>query len=287
METEKASRRKLLIAMLIWGSIGVFCRHVSLSSSVIALARAALGFLSLRVYRLLRKEKTDWTAVRQNIRALLPAALFLGFNWILLFEAYRYTTVAVATLCYYMAPVLVILCSPLLGEKLTGRKLLCAAVAVLGMVLVSLSGEESVGGGKGILLGLAAALLYASIILCNKRLKNISGMDRTEFQLLVAALVMAVYTCCTEDVTALRPTLTETALLLVLGVVHTGVAYALYFGSMDALPGQTVALYSYLDPVSAIFFSALLLREPLTLRSALGAALVLGATLLSEREEKN
>ena len=180
-----------------------------------------------------------------------------------------------------MAPVLVILASPLMRERFTVRKLLCVAVAAVGMAILSLQGGEK-SGLRGVLLGLAAAVLYASIVLCNKKLAAISGMDRTLVQLLIAAVVMGVYTAATEDLSALQPTATELVLLLILGVVHTGLAYALYFGSMEALSGQTVALYSYLDPIAAIFFSALLLGEGLTLRTALGAALVLGATLLGE-----
>ena len=166
-------------------------------------------------------------------------------------------------------------------ERFTVRKLLCVAVAAVGMAILSLQGGEK-SGLRGVLLGLAAAVLYASIVLCNKKLSAISGMDRTLVQLLIAAVVMGVYTAATEDLSALQPTATELVLLLILGVVHTGLAYALYFGSMEALSGQTVALYSYLDPIAAIFFSALLLGEGLTLRTALGAALVLGATLLGE-----
>lgn len=281
MNSQQRSKTMLLLAMLIYGSIGVFCRHIRLSSSVIALSRAALGFLTLLLWRLLRAERADWAAVRRNAPLLLAAGSFLGFNWILLFEAYRYTTVAVATLCYYMAPVLVILASPLMGERFTVRKLLCVAVAAVGMAILSLQGGEKTGL-RGVLLGLAAAVLYASIVLCNKKLAAISGMDRTLVQLLIAAVVMGVYTAATEDLSALQPTGAELVLLLILGVVHTGLAYALYFGSMEALSGQTVALYSYLDPIAAIFFSALLLGEGLTLRTALGAALALGATLLGE-----
>ena len=281
MNSQQRSKTMLLLAMLIYGSIGVFCRPIRLSRSVIALSRAALGFLTLLLWRLLRAERADWAAVRRNAPLLLAAGSFLGFNWILLFEAYRYTTVAVATLCYYMAPVLVILASPLMRERFTVRKLLCVAVAAVGMAILSLQGGEK-SGLRGVLLGLAAAVLYASIVLCNKKLAAISGMDRTLVQLLIAAVVMGVYTAATEDLSALQPTGTELVLLLILGVVHTGLAYALYFGSMEALSGQTVALYSYLDPIAAIFFSALLLGEGLTLRTALGAALVLGATLLGE-----
>ncbi len=195
---------------------------------------------------------------------------------------------ATATLCYYMAPVIVILASPwLLKERLTLRRGLCAAAAVLGMVLVSGVLTESRGGDlRGVLFGLGAAALYASVVLVNQRLRDMDALEKTVVQLGAAALILLPYVLATEDLSALTWNVPSLLLLLVLGVVHTGWAYSLYFGSMGALPAQTVALCSYLDPVTAVLLSALVLREPLGLPGAVGAALVLGAALVSELPER-
>ena len=158
----------------------------------------------------------------------------------------------------------------------------CAAAAVAGMVLVS--GVTGSGGGdlRGILFGLGAALFYSAVVILNKKLPGVEAYAKTTVQLLSAAAVLAPYLLLTGGFSGVSMDGRTWALLLLVGIVHTGFAYVLYFGSMDGLKAQTVAIFSYIDPVSALFFSAVLLREPLTLRCLIGAALILGAAVLSE-----
>jgi len=278
---------KLFLSMFIFGTIGLFVRNIPLPSSVIALVRAFVGTLFLVVLLLAKRERPDFAAIRRNLRILALSGTAMGFNWILLFEAYRYTSVATATLCYYLAPILVILAAPLvLKEKLTQRKGICAAVALAGMVLVSgvLDADFS-GSGEliGIGFGLAAAVLYASVILTNKKIADIGAYDKTIGQLGVAALVLLPYVLLTEDISQLTFDPLSLLLLLIAGIIHTGIAYWLYFGSMEALPAQTVALYSYIDPILAIVLSMVVLREPMTVLSGIGAVMILGAAYISER----
>ena len=284
----RRARGELILAVLLFGTIGLFRRGMDLPSSVIALGRGLIGTLFLLLSALLRGKALDTAAIRRKLPWLILSGGLIGFNWILLFESYRYTTVATATLCYYMAPVIVILASPwLLKERLTLRRGLCAAAAVLGMVLVSGVLTESRGGDlRGVLFGLGAAALYASVVLVNQRLRDMDALEKTVVQLGAAALILLPYVLATEDLSALTWNALSLLLLLILGVVHTGWAYSLYFGSMGALPAQTVALCSYLDPVTAVLLSALVLREPLGLPGAVGAALVLGAALVSELPER-
>ena len=210
----------------------------------------------------------------------------MGANWIALFEAYRYTTVAAATLCYYMAPILVILASPfVIGEKLTLKKALCAAAALAGMVFVSGAAEGGLGGASGALLGLLAAALYAAVVLMNKRMQPMPALDRAVVQLLTAGVVVLPYALLTGG-GAGTPDVRAVLLLAVVCIVHTGLAYTLYFGSVERLPAHTLALLSYIDPVVAILLSALLLRERLTVFTVLGAVLILGAAVLCELPER-
>lgn len=284
----RRARGELVLAVLLFGTIGLFRRGMDLPSSVIALGRGFIGALFLLLSALLRGKALDTAAIRRKLPWLILSGGLIGFNWILLFESYRYTMVATATLCYYMAPVIVILASSwLLKERLTLRRGLCAAAAVLGMVLVSGVLTESRGGDlRGVLFGLGAAALYASVVLVNQRLRDMDALEKTVVQLGAAALILLPYVLATEDLSALRWNAPSLLHLLILGVVHTGWAYSLYFGSMGALPAQTVALCSYLDPVTAVLLSALVLREPLGLAGAIGAALVLGAALVSELPER-
>ena len=281
--TEKV---KLITAMVLFGTIGLFVRYINLPSSIIALARGLVGMLFLLTVILLRGNKISMEAVKKNLIWLILSGACLGMNWILLFEAYRFTTVATATLCYYLAPIIVIAASPfLLKEKLTLRKIICTLVALFGMVLVSgvvQSGIPSVAEAKGILFGLGAAVLYAGIMLMNKKIHDISAYDKTVVQLGISAIVLVPYCLLTEEISALDITPQAIAMLLLVGIVHTGVTYFLYFGSMGHLNAQTVAIISYVDPVVAVLISIFILGEGMNIFGVLGAVLVLGAALVSE-----
>ncbi len=285
-----SSRRCLVCAMLIFGTIGIFRKYIPLSSGMLAMLRGFIGTAFLLAYAFLRKHPLSWTDIRKNLLSLAVSGILIGLNWILLFESYQYTTVAVATLCYYMAPVMVILVSPLvLKEALTPRKLFCVFLALIGMVFVSgiLSGEELPPQTmKGILLGLGAACLYACVILMNKKMKPIDAYGKTIVQLLSAAAVLLPYNLLTSGSGAVPFTASTAVLVAVVGILHTGIAYALYFGSIPALPAQTVALYSYIDPVAAIILSLVVFREDMGLYGFLGAVLILGSTLLSDLPDR-
>ena len=255
MTNPKTAKLAFLSAILIYGTLGVFVRYAGQPSALVALARSSIGTLFLLLLLAVKRQKIDFAAIRRNWRPLLIAGVLLGLNWVTLFEAYRYTTVAVATLCTYLNPIIIVFGAALLmHERLTVRKLCCITVALIGMVFVSGvadSGLPDAGEAKGILLGLLTAVLYGCIVLSNKQLRDISAYDRTLVQLFITTLVLIPYCILHGDFVGLQITGGQLALLLILGVVHTGFAYSLYFGSMAYLPAQTLAILSYLDPVTA------------------------------------
>lgn len=281
------NRNMLIISMCIFGTIGILRRYIPLSSSLVALVRGMIGSVFLLLVCLLTHRTLDKQAMKQNLLLLALSGAGIGFNWILLFEAYNHTSVATATLCYYLAPILVILASPMvLKEKLTPKKILCTIVALMGMILVSGVAEAGFSGMaelKGIMFGLGAAFLYASVILMNKMMPGVPSYDKTIFQLSLASIALLPYVLLTENWESVSLTPMALALLLVAGIIHTGIAYWLYFGSMDHLPSHTVALLSYIDPILAIFLSVLLLREPMTMAAGIGALMILGAAYISEK----
>ena len=280
-------RAQLILSMLIFGTIGLFRRAIPYPSSVVALVRSVIGALFLLLVRAIKREPIDRAAVKRNLPKLLLLGAMLGFNWIFLFEAYNHTSVAAATMCYYMAPVFIILLSvPVFGEKLTPRKGVCAAVAVFGMVLVSDVLTTGLHGAKGLLFGLIAAVLYALIVIVNRTLRDISAEDRTIMQFAASSLVMLPYVLLTEKLSALEPTPKVLLLLVIVGVVHTGIAYVLYFGSIAHVPAQTAALLSYIDPIVAVLLSLTVLREPMSPAALFGAVLVIGAMIASELAPK-
>lgn len=282
------NKLKLSLSMLIFGTIGIFVKYIPLTSSTIAMTRGFMGAAFLFFVMLISGKSVSFPAIRKNALPLILSGAAIGVNWIFLFEAYNYTSVAVATLCYYMEPVLLIIMTPfVLKQKLSLKKIICVPVALIGMVLVSgvLSSKQDVSL-VGVALGLCAAVLYTSVVLTNRFLKNISAYDSTLVQLFIAAVVITPYNL----VVGMQPTgtvdLKAIIMIVVVGFLHTGLTYYLYFSSMNYLPSETVAIYSYIDPAFAILLSVFLLKEPMTVFGVVGAVLILGACIISEIEFK-
>ncbi len=293
--TDRTNHRKatgmFIASMLIFGTIGVFRRYIPLSSALLACVRGILGGLFLLAFVKTTKKASVSRLQSRDLLKLVLSGTMIGINWILLFEAFNYTTVAVATLCYYMEPTIIVLLSPIVfRERMTAKKALCAAISVIGMVLVS----GVIGGGgeqgshlRGILFGLGAAFFYSAVVIMNKKIRGIDAYQRTTVQLLSAGIVMLPYLLLTNGFSSDGFSLSAIFLLLVVGIVHTGIAYAMYFGSMDQLSVQSIAVLSYIDPVSALLFSALLLREPLSLPSIIGAVMIIGSAMFSELKRED
>lgn len=283
----KKSKQMLLSAMVIFGTVGIFRSGIPLEGSTIAGFRALVGLFFLLGVMLVTGRKFHWQAIRKNLWILCLSGAAMGFNWVLLFESMEHTSVAVSTVCYYLAPLFLILAAPLVGEKLTLKKLGCVAVALVGLGLVSLSGvtDEAIspaGHLKGILLALGAAVLYATVMLLSKKLSAIPAYDKTVVQFAAAAAVLIPCVFLTGGFSLAEMTPVSYLLLAVVGIVHTGIAYVLYFGAMGKLKAQTVAVFSYLDPAIAVVLSAVLLRQPMTPWSIAGTVLILGSALFSE-----
>lgn len=269
--------------MVIFGTIGLFVRFAPIPSSLLAMLRGYLGSLFLLAWLRLSHRKIDRQAIARNAALLVASGMAIGINWVLLFESYRATTIATATLCYYLQPVFVTLAAPLvLKERIRKRDVLAILVTFLGMLLVSGVGTGWHGGAKGMLLASGAAVFYASVVLMNKRMQAIDPLPQTIIQLAVASTTVVPYVLRTVDFSTVAPTPTAILVVLVVGILHTGVAYLLYFGSMRDLPARTVAILSYLDPVTALLLSALVLKEPMTGLEAVGAVLVLASSLVSQ-----
>ena len=283
----RKSIRMYLLSMAVFGTIAPFVRRISVSSGELALYRAILGAALIGVYLLIRRENPFSAKLRREILLLLLSGGAMGINWILLFEAYRYTTVSTATLCYYFAPVIVTLLSPILfREALTPRQILCFAMATLGLVLIT--GVEGRGNLTGILFGLGAAAFYAAVVLLNKYIRHTAGIQRTFLQFLAAIVILIPYVASTGGVTLSRLNYIGWVCLLVVGIFHTGITYCLYFSSLKAIPGQSAAILSYIDPLVAVLISVTVLQEPLSAQQTLGGTLILGFTLwnlLPERQK--
>lgn len=282
---------KLVTSMLIFGSIGAFVKNINLSSVDIAFLRAVIGCMFLVCAGFIIRQKISLNSIRKNLLLLVLSGAAIGFNWILLFQAYKYTTLSNATLSYYFAPMFVIILSPvILKERLTPIKIACIAAAMAGLFLILNMNSGSSGSSynhvKGILYGLSAAALYASVILMNKFIKDLSGFETTLIQLLVAALVLLPSILYDGGLNLSALSLKALIFVLVVGVIHTGIAYLMYFTSMKEINGQSIAILSYIDPIFAVIISAVFLGEAMTPLQGVGGVLILGSTFLSERSER-
>ena len=289
MEKSNRARWMLMASMFIFGTLGPFVRNIGVSSGELALYRAVLAAVMIGLFLLITRQKIDFSSIKKELVLLLISGVAMGFNWILLFEAYKYTTVSVATLSYYFAPVIVTAVCPILfKEKMTAKQIVCFVMSTIGLVMITGIGEGSKEGKDliGIAFGLGAAALYATVVLLNKFIKKVEGIHRTFLQFLAAVVVLVPYVAFTGGVTLNVLNATGWVCLLIVGVVHTGVNYCIYFSSLKELPGQKAAILSYIDPLVAVLISVLVLKESMTLLQLLGGALILGFTLWNELPDK-
>ncbi len=290
MKFLKDARLQLTLSMVVFGTIGLFVRNIGLPSGEIALYRAVMATVLVGFVLLFTKQRIDFAKIKKELPLLLLSGVAMGFNWILLFEAYNYTTVSVATLSYYFAPVIVTLVCPLLfKEKMGLKQWLCFGFSTLGIVLITGIGDLSAGTNhiKGIAFGLGAAGLYATVILLNKFIKGVQGLHRTFLQFLAATAVLVPYVGFTDGCNLGTLNTKDWIFLLAVGIVHTGITYCLYFSSLKELPGQKAAILSYVDPLVAVLCSVTILHEKMTSLQIIGGALILGFTLWNEIPTKN
>lgn len=278
------ARFEIVFSMAAFGTIAVFVRNIGLPSGEVALYRAVIAALALFLWQLCTRQTVRWQDVKKELPLLFVSGAAMSVNWILLFEAYKYTTVAMATLSYYFAPVIVTVASTVLfREGLTAKQISCFVMSTLGLVMViGVSG----GGGShdllGILLGLGAAVFYAAVVLINKGIRRVSGLNRTFMQFLAAILVMTPYISMTGGSHLAGLDMTGAVNLMVVGVFHTGICYCMYFSSLRYLKGQEASILSYIDPVVAVILSVAVLHEPVSPLQAAGGFMILGFTVLNE-----
>ena len=285
MNDTNRARWMLASSMAIFGTLAPFVRNIAVSSGELALYRAILAAVLIGLYFLVTKQPFPWKGLGRDLPLLLLSGMAMGINWILLFEAYRYTTVAISTLSYYFAPVIVtVVCPFLFHEKMTKKQVLCFCMSTLGLALVIGIPDPGCGGNHriGVLFGLGAACFYAAVILLNKFIRGAAGIGRTFLQFLSAIAILMPYTAVSGGSHLAALDGMGWACLLIVGLIHTGITYCLYFSSVKDLPGQEAAILSYIDPLVAVIVGVAVLGEPLSWQQLVGGGLILGFTLWNE-----
>lgn len=281
---------QFIMAMIIFGSMGLFVRAVSLPPSIVVLGRGMIGAAFLTAVLFLGRKRFTLSAVKKNILILIPCGIFLGLDWIFLFEAYKRTTISISTVIYYFAPIILVLVSALVWkEKISRKKAVCIITSFIGMFLVigitpvSLSDRDF--GGMMFALGAAAA--YACLTLFNRQLKEIPVLESTIIQMLTAVMTVLPYAVLSGDIFSIKWSGAEISIVAILGIVHTGIAFWFYFLAVKKMKIQSIAVLSYLDPMTALIISTLFLNETMNAVQAAGAVLIFGAAFFSEWIERN
>lgn len=276
-------RIKFIIAVVLYGTIGLFLRYVSIPSEFVVLCRGIIGSAFIFIYLKLTDRHVDIISIKNSALWLILSGICLGLNWGFLFAAYMHTTIAIASLCNYTAPLIIILITPLVfHEHLNKKKLPCVAAAFIGIILVSGVWEGAMGNLSGVLLGLTSALCFVGIVICNRKVKDVSAFDKAMVQLVVSALTILPYVLFKNYNVNVNLDIKSMLILFMLGVVQTGVAYCFYFSGLGSLPVQTIVVLGYLEPVVSVICSSIFLHESMSAIGWLGAILILGAAVISE-----
>ena len=275
MERIDINKLKIILAMLIWGTMGVFIKNIPLNSIEIAFYRSIIGVVFIIALSISKKEKWDKEELREDLKVLILSGIALGTGWVLLFQGYKNTTISIATLSYYIAPVFIIILSiVVLKEKITMKKILCIIVAIIGLLLVlDIKSIGNIGDNNhllGILYSVLAAVFYAIVVILNKFIKRLSGLKVTIVQLLVSTLILMPLTIINSTRSIISLDILSLVLLLFVGIVHTGIAYLLYFSSVKEIEGQSIAILSYMDPIFALLIAGLFLGEKMTIIQLFG-----------------
>ncbi len=287
MDKTRIAQLKVFLSMFVWGSVGIFVRNIPLPSAEIALYRAVLAVFFLTFYLVLTKQKIQFKKIKKQLPLLIISGIALAVNWIFLFEAYKYTTVSLATLSYYFAPVIVIIvCSILFKERLSTKQIFCFIMATAGLILII--GVDNLSGGnnqiRGIVMGLIAAVFYATVVLLNKGIDQIEGIPRTFIQFVAAMLILIPYVKSTSGFNVHTLEIRGFLCLIIVGLIHTGIAYCVYFSALKDVTGQNASMLSYIDPVVSVMLSVFILGEKMTIIQVIGGIMILGFTFLNEIE---
>lgn len=280
MKTVKTAYLKYISALLLFGLNGIVAAQIPLTSTEIVVLRSFFGTVFLIVLLAVTRQKL--TCLRRPRQAVLVAisGAAMGASWLLLYRAYELVGVSIATLLYYCGPVLVMALSPIFfKEKLTIPKIIGIIVVFCGVIMLN-----GVGGGTldalGLLCGIGGAALYVLMVITNKK-AGLPGLENTAVQLLFGFLTAAVFYLLQGGAVPTVPA-ESWGWMLLLGLVNTGFGCWLYFSSIGTLPVQTVSVLGYLEPLSAVLFSVVLLHEALTPARWLGAAMIVGGAMAAE-----
>ncbi len=273
---------KFILSMLIFGFNGILVTYIPWHSYEIVLSRTVIGSLSMLLILAFQRKKLVFFKNKKSLKMLILSGILIGLNWLFLYEAFKQLGVGLAQILSSSGPAVAMILSPLIfNEKLKKHKIIAFIIVVLGMFLIS-SNDLSGGLSFGLLCGILACLAYAGFLICNRLATSIEGPERTMWQLFIASIVVLIFIIYKGNGIPNDLSLKTVIAVLILGIVNTGLAMNLMFSSLPKLSLQTVGIYTYLEPMSALVFSFLILGEKMTILEIVGVFMILGGTIFSE-----
>ncbi len=272
-----------VISLILFGLNGVVASYISLPSDEIVFLRTLTGSVVLLAVFLALREKFTFRQYRRDFFFVAASGVAMGASWIFLYEAYQLIGVSISSLAYYCGPVIVLLFAPVLfREKLTWAGIVSFVVVLSGTFFVNgdilLTGDN----GWGLFCGAMSAVMHAAMVICTKKAVRIGGLENATWQLIFSFLAVAVFMVCAGKPLTFEIAAEDWLPILILGVFSTGICCYLYFSSIVRLPIQTVSICGYLEPLSAVVFSVLLLGEVMLPLQIFGAVLILVGAVFGE-----
>jgi len=284
------NKLKFIFILILFSTVGVFVKKIHLDSGKIAFIRAIIGFIFLVFIALIKNKKIFLTQIIYNKRKIISSGFLLGLNWLFLFQAYKYTTLSIATIACYCAPIFMLFLSILfLKEEPDIKKIICILISIFGMILIFYNSNDSSSSiiynhTLGIFYGLLTAICYSVVIIINKSLEGIFSLEQTLGQFFSAIIILLFYLLIFENFNFKGLDIISSINLIVIGVIHTGFAFFIYFSCIKNIPGQSVAILSYITPIFAVFISIFYLKEPINIFQLCGGSLILISTFIAEKK---
>ncbi len=276
-----------IAALLLFGSNGIVASRIELNSQHIVLLRTLIGSLLLLAIFFISGGRFTFYKHKQQSLFLAFSGVAMGASWMFLYEAYDRIGVSIASLLYYCGPVIVMLLSPLLfRERLSAKAVGGFLAVIVGVVLINGAALDGTGDTLGVIFGLLSAVMYAFMVIFNKKATGIVGLENATIQLTIAFLTVAV-SAGLQHGYAIPISPKSILPILILGLLNTGVGCYFYFSSIGKLKVQTVAVCGYAEPLSAVLFSALFLKEALAPLQIIGAVLIIGGAMTGELAKIN
>ena len=277
---------QIATAAILSGLIGIFVKLTSqMPIGSIIFYRLLFGLIAIALFIACCHRLSELRLVQKKQYILLLGLVQTG-TMLSYFFSVKYTSVSIAVLLLYTAPIYVTLLSPfLLKEYINRRSIFALTIAIIGVILVirpdTLFQDVDYTYLIGLAAGLVSGLFYGGMILTSRYLKDYyTGTTQAAWALLITLLIFSPYSVA---ITA-KILLDNLVVLALFGLISTALALVLYLSGLMQVRAQSASIVALLEPASAVVFAYILFSEPVTASMLAGGALILLGAVIISRE---